>query len=85
MKPFRAPKPILAPAPCPWCGAHTEQEANGRCQQKGDETGEYSCPTTDIETDAAGRFLFETPASLAALDAAIAAHMALETIGGERG
>lgn len=60
-----APRPALIyeRAPCPRCGAATEDEAGTRCMPTRDETGEAFCPGET--TDCHGYFLFPTAESLA--------------------
>jgi len=70
MGPDRIPPVVMAPATCPVCGARTVEEANGRCQQKQDVTGDYECPA-GMEEDDAGNLTLPTSESLAAIDAAI--------------
>lgn len=62
----RAPALQYERAPCPWCGAKTEDEAGTMCKPKSDQTGEVSCAG---DFDAAGFSIAPTAASLAALDA----------------
>lgn len=67
------PMPDLqfAPAPCPQCGAINEDEANDKCTQTQDQTGEYSCAG---EFNDAGQSIQATEASLAAMDQWIDVH-----------
>jgi hypothetical protein len=68
-------------APCPTCGARTEKQAGTRCQAQQDQTGEYWCPGTDVPTDKAGFFLYETAKSIARFDAWIDTRIANQAAG----
>jgi hypothetical protein len=60
--PTTAPRLDYQPAPCPRCGAATEDDAAALCRPTGD-----TCPA-EME-DVEGRFLFPTAASIEAMDA----------------
>ena len=66
-----APDIELAQAPCPDCGAQTEDEAENICKPKTDETGERYCAG---EFDLYGRSVVPTPESLKKLDSWFADH-----------
>lgn len=69
----RMPAPIYQVAPCPQCGAATEDEANAMCKQSQDASGEWYCAG---EFDPHGRSIVATPESLAAIDEWIDRQMA---------
>jgi hypothetical protein len=51
--------------PCPTCGAVTEIEAEDKCQQTCDQSGEYYCAG---QFDKQGFSLVATPESVKAID-----------------
>ncbi len=65
------PKLKYERAPCPTCGAKTEDEAGEMCKPSSDQTGEVSCAG---EFDAEGFSIAPTVASLAEFDAWINAN-----------
>ena len=67
----KMPSPVMTPTPCPQCGARNEDEANDKCTQAQDITGEYTCAG---EFDEDGVSVQPTPESLAAMDAWIDKH-----------
>lgn len=71
----KMPAPIYQRAPCPQCGATTEDEANSMCKQSQDVTGEWTCAG---EFDRSGHSVVPTPESLAAIDTWIDLQMAGE-------
>lgn len=71
----KMPAPIYQWAPCPQCGATTEDEANGLCHQSQDETGEWNCVG---EFDRHGRSVVPTQESLIAIDKWIDRQMAVK-------
>lgn len=75
------PSPTFERTPCSRCGSANTADAATRCRPSRDESGESTCPAT-LE-DAAGYFLQETPASLAALDAWIEADRRLDEARGQ--
>lgn len=62
------PELVYAPAPCPKCGAVSALDAETKCQPVQDETGEWTCPSSDAITNVDGLFMFFTAASLAEWD-----------------
>lgn len=57
---------VMAPTPCPGCGAKNEAEANTMCRPSSDQTGEHSCRGNFND---AGISVQPTKESLAAMDA----------------
>lgn len=56
-------------APCPQCGAHTEEEAAGKCRPTQTQNGDYACGQPENDVDDEGYFLRLTEAGLRRLDA----------------
>ena len=71
----KAPEITWEPAPCSQCGALNEDEANEKCTQAQDDTGEWGC---DAEFDDYGISIRATAESEAALDAWMGKVMAWE-------
>lgn len=63
---------VYVPAPCPQCGALTEEQAGKICQQTSDETGEYYC-SGEFKN---GLSVQPTPESIAEMNAWIDAQVA---------
>lgn len=59
------PSIVWVPAPCPTCGAQTEDEAGNKCRPSSDETGERYC---EGEFDESGASVQPSPESLKAID-----------------
>lgn len=58
-------KPRYAPSACPQCGATNDLDAETLCQATQQMDGDYWCAGSDAQSDDAGRFLFQTPESVA--------------------
>lgn len=46
--------PEFIPAPCPWCGARTLEEAGTKCRPQSLPCGEYYCGTPEDAPDHGG-------------------------------
>jgi hypothetical protein len=66
------PAVVLAPAPCPRCGATTDREAETLCKPTLEACDEWTCPGES--SDEEGRLVQPTPESLAAIDAWVDRH-----------